>query len=542
MNPGGAFTPKLLTTLREGYGAARLRADLVAGLTVAIVALPLAMALGIASGASPREGLVTAVVAGFLISALGGSRVQIGGPTGAFVVIVAGVIGAHGFSGLVLATLMAGVILIVAGYAGVGRLMRFVPMPVVTGFTAGIAVIIATSQLADFAGLRVEAPADFLGRWTAYLAAAGRVGPAALALGTGTLLLLVALRRWAPRLPAYLIAILAGALAAWWLRLPVETVGDRFPAMPTDLPRPMPPEFSLALAREVLPSAFTIAFLAGIEALLSAVVADGMTGYRHRSGQELVGMGVANLASALFGGLPATGAIARTATNVRAGGRTPVAGMAHALFLLLIMLLAGPLIAFVPMATLAAVLLMVAWGMSEIDRVRVLLRSDPGERALLLLTFLLTVLVDLTVAIGVGVTLAALLFMQRMSEHAGLVPVDPDEDPEQRRNLPPDVEVLRFTGPIFFGVASDMIEALRRIGRRPRAIILRMEAVPYIDATGAGAIETLVRQAGAGGTEIWLCGMQRQPLDFLARMEPPFAGARRALTYRGTLKRLGERT
>lgn len=538
MNRGGAFTPKLITALREGYGPVRLRADLVAGLTVAIVALPLAMALGIASGASPREGLVTAVVAGFLISALGGSRVQVGGPTGAFVVIVAGVIAAHGFSGLVLATLMAGAILIVAGYVGVGRLMRFVPMPVVTGFTAGIAVIIATSQVPDFLGLRVAAPADFVDKWSAYFSALRATSPAALGLGLGTLALIVSLRRLAPRLPAYLIAILAGALAAYWLRLPVETVGDRFPAMPTGLPVPALPEFSLGLAREVLPSAFTIAFLAGIEALLSAVVADGMTGYRHRSGQELVGMGVANIASAAFGGLPATGAIARTATNVRAGGRTPVAGMAHAIFLLAIMMTAGPLIAYVPMATLAAVLLMVAWGMSEIGRVRALLRSDAGERALLVLTFLLTVLVDLTVAIGVGVTLAALFFMQRMSEHAGLVPVDPDEDPEQRAALPADVEVLRFTGPIFFGVASDMIEALRRVGRSPRAIILRMEEVPYIDATGANAIETFVRQARRVGTEVWLCGMKRQPLDFLARMEPPYAGARRTASYEGALKRL----
>ena len=536
---GGAFTPKLITTLREGYGLARLRADSVAGLTVAVVALPLAMALGIASGASPREGLVTAIVAGFLISALGGSRVQIGGPTGAFVVIVAGVVAAHGFSGLVLASLMAGIILIGAGYAGVGRLMRFVPMPVVTGFTAGIAVIIASSQVGDFLGLEAgDVPAEFVEKWIAYARAIGSTSTAALGVGLGTLLLIIALRRVTPRLPAYLLAILAATVAVYLLDLPVETVGDRFPAMPTGLPMPQLPSFSLELARDVLPSAFTIAFLAGIEALLSAVVADGMTGYRHRSGQELVGMGVANIASAAFAGLPATGAIARTATNVRAGAHTPVAGMLHALFLLLFMLLAGELIAFVPMATLAAVLLMVAWGMSESDRFRALLRTDPGERALLLLTFLLTIFVDLTVAIGVGVTLAALLFMRRMSEHAGLVPVDPDEEPEQRDRLPPGVEVMRFTGPIFFGVASELIEALRRLGQRPKAIVLRMEQVPYIDATGANALETFVRQASGGGTQVWLCGMQRQPLDFLARMDPPYAGARRALTYDGTLERL----
>jgi SulP family sulfate permease len=539
----GAFTPKLITTLGEGYPPAFLRADLLAGLTVAIVALPLAMALGIASGASPREGLVTAIVAGFLVSALGGSRVQIGGPTGAFVVIVAGVIAAHGYSGLVLATLIAGAILIVAGYAGVGRLMRFVPMPVVTGFTAGIAVIIASSQVGDFLGLRTDSlPIEFVERWAAYLAAFGTANLAALGIGLATLATILALRRFAPRLPAYLVAILVGAGAAFWLQLPVETVGDRFPSMPFGLQTPHLPVVSLALIRDVLPSAFTIAFLAGIEALLSAVVADGMTGYRHRSGQELVGVGIANLAAAAFGGLPATGAIARTATNIRAGARTPVAGMLHALFLLLFVLLAGNLIAYVPMATLAAVLLMVAWGMSEAGRFRSLLRTDPGERALLLLTFFLTILVDLTVAIGVGVTLAALLFMRRMSEHAGLVVVDPEEDPDQRDLLPPGVEVLRFTGPIFFGVASEMIEALRRIGQSPRAIVLRMELVPYIDATGANALETFVRQARAGGTEIWLCGMQRQPLDFLARLQPPFAGARRALTYPGALRRVAGKT
>lgn len=535
-----AFVPKLVTILREGYGRARFRADALAGLTVAIVALPLAMALGIASGASPREGLVTAVVAGFLISALGGSRVQIGGPTGAFVVIVAGVIAVHGYSGLVLATLMAGAILIVAGYAGVGRLMRFVPMPVVTGFTAGIAVIIASSQIGDFFGLSArDVPVEFVEKWAVYVRELGTTSLPALGVGAGTLALIVGLRRFAPRVPAYLAAIVAATTGAFLLDLPVETVGNRFPAMPAGLPLPQLPEFSLDLARDVLPSAFTIAFLAGIEALLSAVVADGMTGYRHRSGQELVGMGAANLASAAFGGLPATGAIARTATNVRAGGQTPVAGMLHAAFLLAFMLLAGDLIGYVPMATLAAVLLMVAWGMSEHDRFRALLRSDPGERALLVLTFLLTVLVDLTVAIGVGVTLAALLFMRRMSETAGLVPIDPDEDPDQRERLPAGVEVMRFTGPLFFGVASELIEALRRVGQRPRAIVLRMEQVPYVDATGANAIETFVRQATGGGTGVWLCGMQRQPLDFLARMDPPFAGARRSLTYQGALRRLG---
>lgn len=534
-----AFTPKLITTLREGYGRAELRADVFAGLTVAIVALPLAMALGIASGAGPREGLVTAVIAGLLISALGGSRVQIGGPTGAFVVIVAGVIAAHGMSGLIVATMIAGLILIGAGYGGVGRLMRFVPMPVITGFTAGIAVIIASSQVGDFLGLRApDAPAEFIEKWMVYIRAAGTLNWAAAGIGAGTLALIVTLRRHAPRVPAYLVAIVAGGLAVWAFDLPVETVGSRFGEMPVGLPWPRMPDVSLSLIRDLLPSAFTIAFLAGIEALLSATVADGMTGYRHRPGQELVGMGVANIASGLFGGLPATGAIARTATNIRSGARTPMAGIFHALFLFLFLLLASAVIGYVPMAALAAVLLMVAWGMSESERFGALLRTDGGERALLLLTFVLTVLVDLTVAIGVGVTLAALLFMQRMSETAGLVAIDAEEEPELRQALPEGVEVFRFTGPLFFGVASEMIEALRRAGQRPRAIVLRMEQVPYVDATGVNALTTFVRQARNSGTDVWLCGLQRQPHEFLGRTEPSFAGARHVARWETALKTL----
>ena len=535
----GAFTPKLLTVFREGYGAGELKADLIAGLTVAIIALPLAMALGIASGASPREGLVTAIVAGFLISALGGSRVQIGGPTGAFVVIVAGVIAAHGISGLILATIIAGLILIVAGYSGVGRLMRYVPMPVVTGFTAGIAVIIASSQIGDFVGLSAgRAPAEFIDQWGAYAGAIGTINWMALAVGAGTLAVIIGLKGIAPKAPGYLIAIVAATAGAALLDLPVETVGDRFQSMATGLPLPRLPQFSLPMLREVLPSAFVIAFLAGIEALLSATVADGMTGRRHRSGQELVGMGVANIASGFFGGLPATGAIARTATNIRAGAKTPMAGIFHALFLLVFTLVAGRWLALVPMTALAAVLLMVAWGMSEYDRFVALVRTDAGERGLLILTFLLTVFVDLTVAIGVGVTLAALLFMMRMSETAGLVAVDVEEEPELRDKLPPGVEVLRFTGPIFFGVASEMLEALRRSGERPRAIVLRMEQVPYIDATGANALATFTRQAKTAGTEVWLAGMQAQPREFLAKFEPRFAGARRASSWSAALKRL----
>ena len=535
-----AFTPKIVTVWREGQLAKHWRNDALAGLTVAIVALPLAMALGIASGASPNQGLITAVIAGFLISALGGSRVQVGGPTGAFVVIVAGIIAVHGYAGLLVATLLAGIILIAAGYAGIGKLIRYIPMPVVTGFTAGIAVIIASSQVGEFLGLSTaHVPADFVGKWSVYIGALATINWVALAVGGGTLIAILLLRRFSPQLPAFLIALLIASLLVALLHLPVATVGDRFPAMPTGIPAPRLPDLSPALIQHLLPPAFTIAFLAGIEALLSAMVADGMTGFSHRSGQELVGQGVANIASALFGGLPATGAIARTATNIRAGGRTPLAGIFHAVFLLIFLLIAGQWIARVPMAALAAILLMVAWGMSEIDRFKSLLRMDAGERALLLLTFGLTVLVDLTVAIGVGVTLASLLFMARMSETAGLLSEDLSiDDPAQRASLPAGVEVFRFAGPMFFGVAREMLDVLHRLGREPKIIILRMERVPYIDSTGASALEGFVRQAQRNGTQIILCDLRQQPGIFLDRLWSKFGGAERVSTFHAALDRV----
>jgi len=344
------FRPKLVTVLGEGYSASLFRADAIAGLTVAIVALPLAMALGIASGASPDKGLVTAVIAGFLISALGGSRVQVGGPTGAFVVVIFNVIAKHGYDGLLIATLLAGVILILAGAFRLGQMIKYIPHPVVTGFTAGIAVIIASSQVKDFLGLVVDkVPADFIPKWQAYFGAMSTVSVATVAVGGGSLAIIITLRRLAPKLPGFLIAVVVSAVAVTVLKLPVDTIGSRFPDIPAGLPMPSLPEISLAKINAVLPSAFTIAFLAGIEALLSAVVADGMAGTRHRSNQELIGQGVANLGSAVFGGLPATGAIARTATNIRSGAKTPVSGIMHAVFLLLFILFATDLMAFVPM-------------------------------------------------------------------------------------------------------------------------------------------------------------------------------------------------
>lgn len=525
---GAEFTPKLLTVLREGYGWQRLRADLLAGLTVAVVALPLAMALGIASGATPSQGLVTAIVAGFLISSFGGSRVQVGGPTGAFVVVISGVIASHGYAGLVLATAIAGIILIVAGYAGLGKLMRFVPMPVITGFTAGIAVIIASGQIGDFLGLHlVHAPADIAGRWAAYWEARYTLLPAAALTGGASLAGILLCRRLKPELPAYLIAIVMASGLVALFHVPAETVGARFTDMPHGLPVPHMPVFTLQMARDVLPSALTIAFLAGIEALLSAVVADGMTGYRHRSGQELVGQGIANIASAAFGGLPATGAIARTATNIRAGAQTPMAGMFHAAFLLVFLVTAGPLVAYIPMAALAAILLLVAWGMSEFDRIREIGQMDGGERVLLLLTFGLTIFVDLTVAIGVGVTLASLLFAARMVETVDIsASGDGNEDPKQRMNLPSGVEVVRIAGPMFFGVAGETLETLARIGHKPKSIIVRMDRVPYIDASGVDVLAKFVERATARGAKIILCDMQKTVRARIERASTHFPDVR----------------
>lgn len=524
MTPG-AYTPKLLTVFREGYSAATFRADAIAGLTVAIVALPLAMALGIASGASPDKGLITAVVAGFLISALGGSRVQVGGPTGAFVVVIFNVIASHGYDGLLIATLLAGLILILAGVLRLGQMIKYIPHPVVTGFTAGIAVIIASSQVKDFLGLAIDkVPADFLPKWQAYAGALPSASWAAIGVGIGALAIIIGLRKLAPRLPGFLIAVVVSAFVVALLKLPVETVGSRFPDMPAGLPMPSFPEISFAKISAVLPSAFTIAFLAGIEALLSAVVADGMAGTRHRSNQELIGQGVANLGSALFGGLPATGAIARTATNIRSGAKTPVAGIMHAVFLLLFILFGTDLMAYVPMAALAAILFMVAWGMSEYQRFLALLRMPNSDRAVLLLTFGLTVLVDLTVAIGVGVTLASLLFMARMAEavevgSGGPRDVDLDaEDVHQRDDLPPGVEVFRIAGPFFFGVAGELLDTLRRLGQSPRVIILRLRLMPLLDASGAQALEEFVEQARLAGAQVILSGVQPQPRSMLDRV------------------------
>ena len=525
------FVPKLFTVLRLGYGIKDFRQDTIAGLTVAIVALPLAMALGIASGSTPEKGLVTAVVAGFLISALGGSRFQIGGPTGAFVVVVLDVITRHGFDGLLLATALAGLMLIVAGLAGLGTWIKYIPQPVVTGFTAGIAVIIFSTQIKDLLGLQMGAvPGEFFEKVGTYAEYLPTFSPEATLIAGVALAIIILLRKFAPRAPGFLIAVLVGSALAWVFDMPVTTIGSQFGDLPRGLPMPELPAVSWDKLKAVVPSAFTIAFLAGVESLLSAVVADGMTGRRHRSNCELVAQGVANFASTLFGGLPATGAIARTATNIRSGARSPVAGMLHAAFLLLFMLLLAPLISYVPLATLAAVLVVVAWNMSEIDRFRYLMRAPAGDRLVLLLTFALTVMIDLTVAISVGVVLAAMLFMHRMAEAVAIQNRSPiierdlddyerDHDEYTRRmRLPKGVEVFELRGPLFFGVANRLNDSLDRIGPMPKAFILILRDVPMIDATGASALKEFLARCQRHNTTVYLAEMTRPVKSLLASM------------------------
>ena len=517
------FIPKSVTVIaQEGYSGAKLRADALAGLTVAIVAVPLAMAIAIASGVTPAQGLITAVIGGFLISALGGARFQIGGPTGAFIVVVYGVVHQYGYDGLALATMMAGAILIAAGLLRVGDWIKYIPEPVVTGFTAGIAVIIFTSQLRDLFGLSMtEVPAEFVDKIGAFWAARESINLTAFALAAGVVATILLLQRYLPRWPSLLIGVAGGTALVWAFNLPVETIGSRFGAeAATALPSFQIPEFSLARMQQLLPSALTIAFLAGVESLLSAMVADGMTGRRHRSNCEVVAQGVANVAAPLFGGISATGAIARTATNIRAGAQTPFAGMFHAAFVLVFMLGLGPLIAHVPLASLAAVLTIVAWNMSEQERFRHLLFGLAGDRVVLLATFLLTVLVDLTIAIEVGVVLAAIIFMHRMSEATAisrgvsLIERDQDDfarprtDYEARAELPKGVEMFELRGPLFFGAASRLIDALDAAFPPPKAFVLRFREVPLADASGVNALERFLKRCASHDVAVVFCELR----------------------------------
>src|ERR1700683_2329213 len=525
-----AYVPKLVTVLRLGYTRGALRGDLVAGLTVSIVALPLAMALAIASGSTPEKGLYTAIVAGFLISALGGSRVQIGGPTAAFVPVVFNVIDKFGYGGLLLCALLAGLMLIAAGVLRIGTLMKYMPQPVITGFTAGIAVSIFLSQVKDLLGLHMgTVPAEFFARLHVYAQHLGDFNLRAALIALASVALIIGLRRWRPAWPGFLIALIAATLACLLVGLPVETIGSRFGGIPVQLPHLVIPHIPFERTRELFPSSFTIAFLAGIESLLSAVVADGMIGGRHRSNCELVAQGVANVASALFGGLPATGALARTATNVRAGARSPIAGILHAVFLLVFMLVLAPLMGYIPLAALAAILLVVAWNMAELESFQHLMQGPFGDRVVLLLTFGLTVMSDLTVAIEVGLVLAAFLFMHRMSEvvaigsDVSLVDGDVDDyaqpqQPSQRAHLPSGVEVYQVSGPLFFAVANRLDDVLNQFPKSTRYFILRLRLVPLIDASGVTALRQLVKRCARAGTRVILSGLREQPRAILAQM------------------------
>jgi SulP family sulfate permease len=522
--PGGndqsEFLPKLLSVWREGYGLRQLKADALAGLTVAIVALPLSMAIAIASGVGPERGLYTAIVGGFLVSALGGSRYQIGGPAGAFIVLVSACVMTIGVQGLVLATFLSGFVLIVAGALRLGTYIRYIPYPVTVGFTAGIAVIIFASQLREMFGLSLPGgePAEILHKVQALWAARGTVTLAAVAVAALTAAVIVGLKRLRPGWPGMLVAVaLASGLVAA-LGLPVATIGSRFGALPNMLPVPALPGFGWAEVQAALPWALSFALLGAIESLLSAVVADGMSGARHRSNAELVAQGVANIGSAAFGGFCVTGTIARTATNVRAGSQGPVSGMLHALFLLAFMLVAAPLAAFIPLAALAGVLAVVAWGMAERHEFAALLRSSRGDAMVVSVTFLLVVFRDLTEGIIVGFALAGLVFIKRMSESAAMRPRA--EQHEARRT---DRVVYHLEGPYFFGAAAQLGGVLDRIAEAPRALVLDMSGVPLIDSSGARGFHSLAARARRRGGQLYLVGLRdslRRQLEAQGVKEP----------------------
>jgi SulP family sulfate permease len=514
------FTPKLVTVLREGYGFADFRADAVAGLTVAIVALPLSMAIAIASGVTPDRGLYTAVIGGFMVSLLGGSRFQIGGPAGAFIVLVALTAERHGVDGVILATLMAGVILIAAGFLRLGTYIKFIPYPVTVGFTAGIAVVIFATQIKDLLGITLaKEPGELVPKLQALAGSLHTANFSAVAVAAVSIGIIVGLRKLRPTWPGILIAVAFAAVAAWALSVPVETIGTRFGGIPQVLPRPAWPVFSLEKARAVLPDAIAFALLGAIESLLSAVVADGMTGRRHRSNCELVAQGFANIGSALFGGICVTGTIARTATNVRAGARGPVSGMLHSLFLLLFMLIAAPLASYIPLAALAAVLAMVAWNMAEKQEFWTLIRSSWGDATVLLATFLLTIFRDLTEGILVGFALGAVLFINRMAEMTGieadapLATADKADDGNGDRKpydsglaSDPDVVVYRISGAFFFGAASTVGTVLDSIADTHKAFVVDFAAVPFLDSTAANAMSRVATKAQRQGIRLFITG------------------------------------
>ncbi|HVV45553.1 MAG TPA: SulP family inorganic anion transporter [Bryobacteraceae bacterium] len=525
MANGEASAPRLLLSLR-GYRSRDFVSDLIAGITVGLVALPLAMAFAIASGVKPEAGLYTAVIAGFLISALGGSRVQIGGPTGAFVVIVAGIVAKFGVSGLLIVTLMAGVMLVVMGVTGLGAAVKFIPRPVTIGFTNGIAVLIASTQIKDFLGLRIGAvPSAFADRMRTLAANFSTLSWPAVLLSTASLAIIVFMPRLTRRIPGSIVALAAATVAVAVFSIPVVTIGSAFGGIPTGLPRLSLPAFRADLILPLVPSAVTVALLGAVESLLSAVVADSMTGDRHNSNVELVAQGIANIASPLFGGIPATGAIARTATNIRSGAKSPVAGMIHALTLLAILMVAAPLARFVPLATLSAVLFVVAYNMGEWKEIGVILRLSKADIAVWAVTFGLTVFADLTVAVEVGIALAALLYISRVAQTTTVEPVTRDYIEEGRlhilqdKNVPQNVSILRIHGPFLFGTTAKLDEATADLRNMAPVVILRLRNMTALDATGLYALEKLAARLRKCGKTLLLCGARSQPERLLAQAE-----------------------
>lgn len=514
------FEPKLVTVLREGYTPSLFRSDLFAGIIVGIVALPLSIAFAIASGVKPEQGLITAVIAGFLISCLSGSRVQIGGPTGAFIVIVYGIVQKYGYDGLAIATVMAGVVLIVLGLAKLGDMIKFIPYPITVGFTGGIALIIFTTEIKDLLGLNFDkVPEHFLHKWFFYAAHMSSINIHALIIGLITVLIVVFWRKITDRLPGPLIAIVLTTIIVQWLKIPVETIGSRYGNVPNVVPMPHIPPVNLDIIMKMSQPAIAIALLAGIESLLSAVIADGMTGRRHRSNMELVAQGAANIVSPFFGGIPATGAIARTAANIKNGGQTPFAGIIHALTVLVIFLYFGKWAAFIPMSCLAGILIVIAYNMGEWHLFVRLLRGPKSDLIVLLVTFLLTVLVDLAVAIEVGVVLAAFLFMKQMIEVTEVNYLNEkmddnvlDPDAIKKEDIPPGVEIFEINGPFFFGAADKFESTLRGMKRRPKVLILRMRSVPAIDATGLRVLDDVLTRAAKDRTAVIFLGVHARPL------------------------------
>lgn len=546
------FKPKLFDTL-SNYSRKQLAQDLMAGLIVGIVALPLAIAFAIASGVSPEKGLYTAVIAGFIISAMGGSRVQIGGPTGAFIIIVYGIVQQYGVNGLIIATFIAGVMLIIMGLARLGTIIKFIPHPLIIGFTSGIAVIIFSSQMKDFLGLQMGVlPADFLDKWKSYAANITSVNWYAFLIAMATVLIIIIWPKLTHKVPGSLIAILITTVGTYFLHLPLETIGTRFGNIPSSFPAPVFPDLDFATIKSLVQPAFTIALLGGIESLLSAVVADGMIGGKHRSNMELVAQGTANIFSSVFGGIPATGAIARTATNVKNGGRTPVAGITHAVTLLLIILFIGKWAALIPMATLAGILVVVAYNMSEWESFISITKGPRSDVAVLLITFLLTVLVDLTVAIEIGMVLAVFLFMRKMIRFSEVSILTrqmndkengADNEAVSKYHIPKGVEVFEITGPLFFGAVHKFKDAIKLIERPPKVLIIRLRQVPIIDATGIKTIEEVFKESKRRGTKLILSEVHStQVIQELKNTRLLFAigKANVTITFEKALKRCKE--